>query len=210
MKSLLMVGSMLIAACGGLSYPVSNDGADAKNPAGQNPGTQTLSISVARTNLMVGDTVSINGTVGGATISNNGLLHSTSTDSSVAVALGTVIFARSVGTAQIGVDYGGYTASTPISISVSQSASGVSAYVVAPNSDPPAFVPATLTVAAGSIVRFSITPPHNVVFDPVPGAPANIALTVSGTVADRVFPTPGSFAYRCTLHGEAGVVNVTP
>jgi hypothetical protein len=48
-----------------------------------------------------------------------------------------------------------------------------------------------------------------VIFDPAPGAPADIALGSSGSAGlDRLFATAGSFSYRCTLHGETGVVNV--
>jgi len=63
------------------------------------------------------------------------------------------------------------------------------------------FDPAALTVAKGTTVTFtfaSVT--HNVTFDAVSGAPANIPST-SGASVTRTFSTAGSFGYQCTLHG---------
>jgi hypothetical protein len=106
------------ASCGGLEHPTSNDGADANNPAGRNPGTLILNVSVGKSILMVGDTTSITGSVGGVTISSNGLLVTSSSDTSVVYVGGPLILARAVGTATISVAYSGYQASPPLTVSV--------------------------------------------------------------------------------------------
>ena len=201
----------IAAACGVLAHPTSNDGALAGNKNGNNPGTQTLYVASGRSDIAVGDTTSITGSLGGAMIVNTGLLHTTSSDSSVAVALGMTIFGRSVGSATIGVVYDGHVAAQPISVSVHQAANGSSALVVNVNTlGTPAFNPAAITIKAGSWVQFSIASQHNVVFDILTGAPTDIALVIGGSYVSRQFKTPGRFTYQCTLHGETGVVNVTP
>lgn len=202
-----MLLSTFAASCGVLAKPVSNDGSDANNPIGANPGTQVLTVSVARSVLMVGDTVSITGTLGGAALMNNGLLTTVSSDPNVASVGGPVVFARSVGTVQIIVTYSGYQ-SSPIGVSVTPTSSGVSAAVSVQNTQPAAFVPSSVTLKVGSTVQFAPGAQHNVTFDNVPGAPQNVAS--GANLALRTFLTAGSFTYSCTLHGETGVINVTP
>jgi hypothetical protein len=108
---------LFVASCD-LSHPVSDDGNDIGNPEGHNPGTQTLTVTVGKSILMVGDTTSIVGSVGGAPISANGLLITTSSDSTVARVGGPFILATGVGMATISVSYSGYQASPPVYISV--------------------------------------------------------------------------------------------
>jgi len=106
-----------VASCD-LSHPVSNDGNDTGFKSGANPGTFTLNVMVGKSILMVGDTTSIQGTVNGAAISSNGLLQTSSSDTTVASVGGQFILARGVGTAVISVSYSGYQASPPIYLSV--------------------------------------------------------------------------------------------
>ena len=202
--------ALVAAACGGLSHPLSNDGADSGNPVGANPGTTILTLNVATSSLTVGDTVSITGTLGGAALQNNGLFQATTSDSSVATVGGVVIFARSVGTATISASYNGYQASSPIDIAVVPTVSGLAALVFDNALSPPAFVPAAVTVKAGQYVRFSIARGHSVTFDATAGAPTSIPVGTTGVVVDAQFPAAGKFAYHCTIHGESGVINVTP
>ncbi len=64
-----------------------------------------------------------------------------------------------------------------------------------------AFNPLTITVTKGTDVTFtfeSVT--HNVAFDAVSGAPANVGNTTNASVI-RTFATAGSFGFQCTLHG---------
>src|SRR6185312_15729778 len=202
MRRFLALAAVFAAGCGTLSHPINDDGADKGSPTGINPGTQTLAVSVGSNVLAVGDTVTINGSLNGAPLSNNGLLTVTSSDPSVATAGGTVIFARSVGQTTINVTFNGVTASPPIGIGVVPNAGGGSS----------AFVPAAVTVPTGAQVAFTFGPQHNLVFQSVPGAPANIAQSSGGggVYATRTFSTAGTFAFQCTIHGESGEIVVNP
>lgn len=76
------------------------------------------------------------------------------------------------------------------------------------------FTPPAITVATGAIVTWewaAATVAHNVTFDAVAGAPANIPdKTTTGTVT-RTFNTAGAFTYQCTNHGGmTGTVTVNP
>jgi plastocyanin len=76
-----------------------------------------------------------------------------------------------------------------------------------------AFSPSFLTIAAGDTVRFNFTGGsdgmgHDVTFNAVAGAPANVNVQKSGT-ASRVFRTRGNFHYNCFVHpGMSGDVTV--
>jgi plastocyanin len=199
--------AFLGAACGGLAHPVSNEGADAGNPNGANPGTTILTINASRTPLSVGDTASIVGNVGGMPIANNGAFQSTSSDPSVLFVGGTALFARSAGTATINATYNGYAASPPLTVTVYPAANGAYAVITVQNTEPPAFAPASVYVKVGAQVQFSVGTAHNVVFDVLAGAPQNVQ-TGAGSVL-RAFSVTGMFTYQCTIHGESGVVNVT-
>lgn len=65
------------------------------------------------------------------------------------------------------------------------------------------FDPASMTVAVGSTVTWMNTTgvTHNVTFD-TPGSPASIASFASGAKT-ATFPTKGTFAYHCTIHGAS-------
>ncbi|MGH7461008.1 MAG: hypothetical protein ACREMA_08260 [Longimicrobiales bacterium] len=72
------------------------------------------------------------------------------------------------------------------------------------------FVPFTTTIGVGGTVVYDFpAEPHNVIFNQVAGAPANILETSNRSVA-RTFNTAGDFPYNCVLHpGMSGVVLVT-
>ena len=64
-----------------------------------------------------------------------------------------------------------------------------------------AFSPATITVNAGDVVTFVFgSVAHNVFFDPVAGAPANIDGNNANVSTPRTFPTAGTFPYTCHIH----------
>jgi plastocyanin len=64
------------------------------------------------------------------------------------------------------------------------------------------FLPGQLTISAGSSVTFGFgAVVHTVVFDPVAGRPADIGAT-SGAEVARLFASPGSFPYHCTIHPQ--------
>lgn len=64
------------------------------------------------------------------------------------------------------------------------------------------FSPPSLTIEQGEEVLFHIQgEDHNVDFDPVAGAPADIP-TVGDTTVSRTFATVGTFPYACTVHAN--------
>lgn len=204
----LVAFGAIVSACGGLSHPVSNEGADANNPNGANPGTTLLTINASRSPLYVGDTASITGNFGGMPIFNNGSFQATSSDPSVLFVGGTSLSARSAGTATVSATYSGHEASPALTVTVYPSSSGVYAAIVVQGTEPPVFAPSNVYVKAGAQVQFTVGTTHNVVFDVLSGAPQNVQ-TGAGSVL-RTFAVNGSFTYRCSAHGETGVVNVTP
>lgn len=71
-----------------------------------------------------------------------------------------------------------------------------------------AFSPQSVDIAASGTVTWTFAALHNVTFDQVAGAPANITDQSSGT-AQRSFAQAGSFPFHCTIHpGMAGSVVV--
>ena len=87
------------------------------------------------------------------------------------------------------------------------------------STDGSTFLPTFVTIAVGGTVRFEIVPAgdgngHDVTFRPTasgilpPGTPANIPVTLHGTV-DRTFNTAGVFPYDCRVHpGMSGEITV--
>jgi plastocyanin len=71
------------------------------------------------------------------------------------------------------------------------------------------FTPQDITIAVNGTVTWTFgARPHNVIFNAVAGAPANVATTTNNSVS-RQFPTAGSFPYVCNLHaGMTGTVTV--
>ena len=204
-SGVLLVAS--VAACGFLAQPVSNEGNDANNTNGHNPGTNTLNLTVSNTNLAVGDTESVTGTYAGQTLYSDGTFTATSSDPSVVWVGGVSMWARSVGSATITASYSKSQSTVTMFVHPSN---GISAIVSLQATSPPAWNPTPVRVQVGSNVQFGIGSTHNVVFDAIPGAPANIAVGATGANLVRLFSTAGSFTYQCTVHCEAGVINVTP
>jgi plastocyanin len=208
----LTLSAVGIAACGALAHPVSNEGNDANNPNGRNPGTPTLSLSADRTDLGVGDMQIITATYNGAVL-NGGGATPTSTVSDPGVISGGAFSAHalSVGGATIAAAYQGSTATIGFTVHSQYGLTAIiSAYTNALTGES-AWLPSSVRVPAGSTVQFNIASTHNVVFDAVPGAPANITVGATGAAGIwRQFPTAAAFTFQCTVHGETGVINVTP
>lgn len=73
------------------------------------------------------------------------------------------------------------------------------------------FLPAQLTVTAGSSVAWEFGPvAHTVVFEAVAGRPTDITSATANQIIARTFSTAGTFPYVCTIHpGMTGTVIVT-
>lgn len=71
------------------------------------------------------------------------------------------------------------------------------------------FTPGDQTIAIGGTVTWTFgARPHNVIFNAVTGAPANVPTTTNASVS-RTFPTAGTFPYLCNLHaGMSGTISV--
>ena len=73
-----------------------------------------------------------------------------------------------------------------------------------------AFNPASASILPGGTVTFDFgSVAHNVFFDAVPGAPADIPGNNAGTSATRTFATAGTYTYSCHIHpGMRGTIVV--
>lgn len=73
-----------------------------------------------------------------------------------------------------------------------------------------AFNPASVQVATGGEVTWEFEATgHNVTFDAVAGAPADIGGSNADVSISRSFATAGTFPYECTIHpGMSGSVQV--
>jgi uncharacterized protein YjdB len=97
---------------------------------------------------------------------------------------------------------GSATASSFLMISVA-SAFPMSANVSTPGNF---FSPASVDIAVGGTVTWTLGSAHNVTFDGGAGVPPNIGIVNSDS---RTFNTAGTFGYQCTLHaGMTGSVTV--
>ena len=103
----------------------------------------------------------------------------------------------------------GYTASTPTSpgTPVTPTTPGANTVLATPSIT---FNPASLTVTRGTSVTFTFqSVGHNVFFDAVAGAPADIPNVLTNTDVARTFSTTGTFAYACHVHpGMRGTIIV--
>jgi plastocyanin len=165
------------------------------------------------TPVRVGDTVQA-----GASVSFTGMVGTKSwanlaiTDSSIASIVTNdtplqYVAAHVVGGTQMTGHYESAVA-TPYNITVLPRG-GISAWVDV-DSAAYAWNPGIFHVAPGSSVQFNVGRTHSVVFDAVPGAPANIAVGATGTDLVRTFTTAGTFRFHCAADGAAGTVTVAP
>jgi plastocyanin len=73
-----------------------------------------------------------------------------------------------------------------------------------------AFNPTPVTIAPGGTVSFAFgSVAHNVYFDAVAGAPADIPGNNSGASVSRTFMSAGTYVYNCHIHpGMTGTIVV--
>jgi plastocyanin len=69
------------------------------------------------------------------------------------------------------------------------------------------FTPPTTTISAHGIVKFVMSPAHNVTPNPI--KPTDSGLNVGfGQTACLQFDKPGSFSFLCSVHGFVGTIIV--
>jgi plastocyanin len=110
-----------------------------------------------------------------------------------------VITAVAAGTTTITVTgtIGSVTKTASIDVAVSVPGPTASVEATASNS----FNPKQAFVTRGGVVTWTFSALHNVTFD-TQGSPANIGDRATGT-GTATFPTAGTFAYHCTIHGQS-------
>lgn len=175
----------------------------------------TLSVQAAALSPAIGSTTQLTVTArdsrGNAIAGVTGVTFTTSDRTKAIVSVDGLVTAISPGAAAVGASLtrDGVTAAGNASFTVTAPIGGASAAdVQATNAN--VFTPTSTTVAEGGVVTFSFgSNQHNVLFQSA-GAPANIAIVSSTSVA-RTFPAAGSYPYVCSLHaGMSGTVNVVP
>jgi plastocyanin len=185
-------------------------GGDGDPPTGNgNPVFTSVSVDPANPTVIVGLTTQLTataknqngGNMSGATFAyqsnNQSIATVTNTGVVTGVAAGTV---RVVVTGTIG----GVSKTANVDVSVAEA--GPTASVTATASSQ--FDPRQVAITRQGTVTWNFNLLHNVTFDNVPGAPANI--TDKGTGSEsRQFNTAGTFTYHCTIHsGMNGTVVV--
>ena len=196
-----------------VARPVSNDGNDVSNPQGANPGVQKLTLRADSASIAVGSGTGIHAMLGTVTLANSSAqITVVSSDSTKVLCCA---FGASVGTSTLTYFYNSQQTSIDITV-YKNPVTGASAFmddVTNPNTGVSALLPGSVQVTPGSIVIFALWPDHAIVFDSVPGAPSNITSpnrVSSAALNSRTFPTAGTFTFRCSTHGETGVVVVAP
>jgi len=193
----MMVGALAaLAACGG--------GGGDDGGGGTAPGVfTTLAVTPTTATVVVGGTQTLTASArdqNGATMS--GLTATfTSGNNAIATVNSTsgVVTGVAQGSTTIAVSgtVGTVTKTQNVSVDVTVPSSSASVAATASNQ----FTPATVTVTRNGTVTWSFAARHNVTFD-TQGAPPGTGDRDSGT-ASITFPTAGTFAYHCTIHGAS-------
>ena len=190
----MMVGTLAaLAACGG----GGGDGG-----GGTAPGVfTTLAVAPTTATVLVGGTQTLTATArdqNGATMSGLTTTFTSGNNAIATVSAAGVVTGVAQGTTTIAVNGTvgtvAKTQSVPVEVTIPTGTASVAA--TASNQ----FTPATVTVTRNGSVTWSFAAQHNVTFD-TQGAPAGIPTRDTGT-ASITFPTAGSFAYHCTIHGQ--------
>ena len=175
---------------------------------GPTPVFTTLEINPATVSVAVNGTQALTAVArdqNNATMSGLTVTYASSDQTKATVTQAGVVTGVAVGTAQITATgaIGGVTKTRNVAVTVA-APTGSAAVTAAGTS----FTPSSVTITTGGQVTWTFNGEHNVTFSTA-GSPTNIATRTSGTES-RVFPTNGTFAYICTIHGTAmsGTVQV--
>jgi len=169
-------------------------------PGGSTPVLTTLGISAPHNTLAVAGTMQFSA----SPKDQNGAAFATSvtwtSGSNFVATVTTAGFVTGVagGQAYMYAHGGALTDSTLVTVITGAYPSSQDIYML-----PLSYTPNTADIAVGATVlfRFPATA-HNVFFNAVAGAPADIPGEVSNQNVARTFNTKGTFGYRCTLHPE--------
>lgn len=188
-----------LAACGGGSDggPTASDG------------VATVSLNAPSLTMLVGQSDQLTATAKDA--SGNavaGAPAATWTSSNFSVATVTssgVVTAVVPGTTNITATISGKSATAQVTVTSA-------ATEVTVNMPGLSFTPFRATLKVGGTVKYVFpAQAHNVIYERVPGAPADIPGQVTNQTISRQFNTVRLFRYSCTLHpGMDGEVNVVP
>jgi plastocyanin len=195
---LCVVAAGTVGGCGG-------DGGNGPEPSAVfttleiNPATVTVTVSGTQALTAVARDQN-NGTMSGLSVA-----YASSDQTRATVSPAGVVTGVAVGTAQITATgtIGSVTKTRTVAVTVA-APSGTAAVTAAGTS----FTPSSVTITPGGQVTWTFNGEHNVTFS-TQGSPNNIPTRTSGSEA-REFPTAGTYAYICTIHGTAmsGTVRV--
>lgn len=196
-KTLWAAGVVLLAACGGSDGPT--DGGSKVASVRMN--ANAISIFPGQTEQLAATALDASG----ATLSGVSAPTWRSSNTGIAtVSSAGVVTGVTVGQADVTATIDGRVGTTRVTVGSAPTAALVSMPGLS-------FTPFTTTIKQGGAVTFEFPQlPHNVIFTPKTGVPADIQVTSNVRIA-RTFGTVGLFPYDCTLHpGMKGEVNVVP
>ena len=202
---LATVLTVTLTACGGGSDPVTVPPQTVRT-------LSSVSVAAPTVNVAAGESAAISANAFDA--SNAALSGVTftyaSSNATIAEVSGTgSVLALGAGSATITVTgtLSGVSKSATVAVTVTGSLPASASVLGGASGN--AFAPATVVIATGGSVGWTLGPnTHNVTFDAATGAPAGVPNGSAVTVS-RAFTTAGDFAYQCTIHaGMTGRVVV--
>ena len=193
-RVMMLVGVLgTLAACSG-----SDDGGGGTAPAVYT----ALAVEPASPTVIIGGTQNLTATArdqNNAAMSGLTVTYTSANQAVATVTTAGVVTGVTAGTARITASGTVGTVTKTKDVDVTVAAPGPTASVAATAGN--TFDPRNVTVTRGGIVTWTFAALHNVTFD-TPGAPGTITDRATGSAA-LTFPTAGTFAYHCTIHGAS-------
>jgi plastocyanin len=196
-----MLGATILVGCSG--------GGDDPTPP-PTPVFTTFTVEPSAPTLTVGGTQALTPAAkdqNGATMSGLTTTYISNAPGTASVTTGGVVTGVALGTTTITATgtIGSVTKTATVNVTVGAPPATVSVAATSGNQ----FSPANAVVARNGTVTWTFAIQHNVTWDTA-NSPANIGNTSTGSES-RTFPTVGTFAYHCTIHGGmTGTVEVKP